>query len=51
MENRNKIISGVIGSPISHSLSPRIHNFWINKYNIQGSYKAYEVKPENFITS
>lgn len=48
-----KIIkSGVIGFPISHSLSPRIHNFWLKKYNISGSYEAIEVRPEdleNFI--
>ena len=24
----------VIGNPIQHSLSPVIHNYWMNKYNI-----------------
>jgi shikimate dehydrogenase len=37
----------VLGFPISHSLSPRIHNFWIKKYNILAEYMAIEVKPEN----
>ena len=23
----------VIGNPIKHSLSPKLHNFWINKNN------------------
>lgn len=36
----------VIGYPISHSLSPVIHNYWLKKYNIAGEYKAIEVKPE-----
>ncbi len=37
----------VIGYPISHSLSPVIHNYWLKKYGIEGSYEAVEVKPEN----
>jgi shikimate dehydrogenase len=35
-----------MGSPISHSLSPKLHGFWLKKYNISGSYTALEVKPE-----
>ena len=37
----------VIGYPISHSLSPVIHNYWLKKYNIKGEYSAIEVKPED----
>lgn len=36
----------VIGYPISHSLSPVIHNYWLKKYGIEGEYLAIEVKPE-----
>lgn len=36
----------VIGSPISHSLSPRLHSYWIKKTNIKGSYGAREILPE-----
>lgn len=39
--------AGVIGYPVSHSLSPRIHGFWLKKYGINGTYEAIEVKPEN----
>ena len=28
----------VIGNPIKHSLSPRLHNYWLQKNNIQGIY-------------
>ena len=28
----------VIGNPIDHSLSPKLHNFWINKNNINAIY-------------
>ena len=36
----------VMGSPISHSLSPKLHGFWLKHYNIRGSYTAIDVKPE-----
>lgn len=39
--------AGVIGWPVSHSLSPRLHGYWLNKYNIAGEYGAYPVEPEN----
>jgi shikimate dehydrogenase len=38
--------AAVIGQPISHSLSPKIHNFLLQKHGIQGSYSAIEV-PQN----
>ena len=28
----------VIGNPIEHSLSPKLHNFWLKKYNINATY-------------
>lgn len=43
MTNKDKIIAGVIGDPISHSLSPRLHRYWLSKYNINGEYKAFHV--------
>lgn len=41
-----KLKACVIGYPISHSLSPVIHNYWLKKYGIDGEYTAVEVKPE-----
>jgi shikimate dehydrogenase len=41
-----KLRACVIGSPISHSLSPVIHNYWLKKYGIEGEYVAIEVKPD-----
>lgn len=47
------IKAGVIGHPISHSLSPKLHQYWLKHYNIDGEYRAYDVAPEalaDFIT-
>ncbi len=29
----------VIGNPIEHSLSPKLHNYWLKKYKIDGVYE------------
>jgi len=36
--------TGIIGSPIKHSLSPIIHKYWMDMYNIKSSYDIYEPK-------
>ncbi len=33
----------VIGNPIDHSLSPKLHNYWIKKYNLDAIYAKLEV--------
>ncbi len=43
----NFIKTGVIGHPISHSKSPIIHNYWIDKYELSGAYKAIDIQPNN----
>ncbi|WP_322893189.1 MULTISPECIES: shikimate dehydrogenase [unclassified Yoonia] len=35
--------AGVIGNPISHSLSPKLHGHWLQRYGIAGSYEALHV--------
>jgi shikimate dehydrogenase len=37
----------VIGWPIKHSRSPLIHNYWLKKYEIAGSYNKIAVSQEN----
>ena len=42
----------VIGNPINHSLSPKLHNFWLEQNNINAVYekiKLEENEIENFI--
>lgn len=41
------IRAGVIGHPISHSKSPLIHGHWMEKYNIDGDYKAVDIAPDD----
>lgn len=41
------IKAAVIGHPISHSKSPIIHNHWIEKYALNGSYEAIDIHPDN----
>ena len=33
----------VIGNPVKHSLSPEIHNHWLNKYKINCVYEKLEL--------
>ena len=37
----------VIGNPIDHSLSPKLHNFWTKKYNIDAIYDKKKLKEDN----
>ena len=33
----------IIGSPVSHSLSPIMHNYWFKKYNIDAEYDLLDI--------
>ena len=33
----------VIGNPIEHSLSPMLHNYWINENNINALYEKHKL--------
>lgn len=48
MTDENRIpLAGVIGSPISHSKSPRLHGHWLRKYGIQGFYIPMDVSQDD----
>jgi shikimate dehydrogenase len=40
-------LAGVIGWPISHSRSPRLHGFWLEQHGIDGVYLPFAVRPES----
>ncbi|MBF5095028.1 shikimate dehydrogenase [Azospirillum sp. INR13] len=39
-------VAGVMGWPIGHSRSPRLHGFWLRQYGIDGAYVPLAVAPE-----
>jgi shikimate dehydrogenase len=39
-------VAGVMGWPVSHSRSPRLHGFWLDHYGIDGAYVPLAVRPE-----
>ena len=41
-------VAGVIGWPIEHSLSPRLHGHWLARYDIDGAYVPLAVEPAVF---
>lgn len=38
------MLLGVIGDPVSHSLSPVIHNMWIREHGLDATYEALQVE-------
>ena len=40
-------LAGVIGWPVAHSRSPRLHGFWLEHYGIDGAYLPFAVRPED----
>ncbi len=40
-------LAGVIGTPIAHSKSPRLHRHWLKTYGINGYYIPMEVRAED----
>ena len=43
----NKKQFAIIGNPISHSLSPVLHNYWFEKYNIDANYILLDIEEKD----
>ncbi len=41
-------LAGVMGWPVEHSLSPCLHGYWLDAYEIDGAYVPLAVAPEDF---
>jgi shikimate dehydrogenase len=41
-------LAGVIGWPVGHSRSPRLHGYWLALHGIDGAYVPLAVRPEDF---
>ena len=48
MISGNARLAGVAGWPISHSRSPRLHNFWLQEYGNDGAYLPLAIAPDDF---
>ena len=42
------MVAGVMGWPVAHSRSPRLHGYWLEKHGIDGVYIPMAVPPERF---
>ncbi|WP_162914590.1 shikimate dehydrogenase [Desertibaculum subflavum] len=42
------MVAGLMGWPVSHSRSPRLHGFWIDKHRLDAAYIPMAVRPEDF---
>ncbi len=40
-------LAGVIGHPIGHSKSPKLHGYWLKTYGLAGHYVPMDVAPED----
>lgn len=38
-------VAGVVGWPVGHSRSPRLHGYWLERYGIDGAYVPMAVPP------
>jgi shikimate dehydrogenase len=41
-------LAGVLGWPVGHSRSPRLHGYWLEQHHIDGAYVPLAVRPEDF---
>lgn len=41
-------VAGISGWPVSHSRSPRLHGFWLDRYGIDGAYIPLPIHPDNY---
>jgi shikimate dehydrogenase len=41
-------LAGITGWPVSHSRSPRLHGFWLERYRIDGAYVPLPIDPAQF---
>ena len=43
-------LAGVVGHPVRHSLSPRLHGFWLSRMGLPGHYVPLDVAPADLAT-
>ena len=46
MSSDRFLMAGLMGWPVMHSRSPKIHNYWFTKYGLAGTYVPLAIRPE-----
>src|SRR5260370_31849531 len=41
------LLAGVMGDPVTHSRSPKLHNYWLAKYGLSGVYVPLAITAEH----
>ena len=41
-------VAAVIGHPVNHSKSPRMHNYWLAQFGLEGYYIPLDIDPKKF---
>ena len=44
-------LAGILGWPVGHSKSPRLHGYWLERHGIDGAYVPLPVRPEAFASA
>ena len=42
-------LAGVLGWPVTHSRSPRLHGYWLDRHGIDGAYVPLPVAPDDLV--
>ena len=42
-------LAGVLGWPVEHSASPRLHGFWLDHHGVDGAYVPLAVAPQDLV--
>lgn len=45
------MVAGVTGWPVKHSLSPRLHGYWLRKHGLDGIYAPFPIETDRFETA
>lgn len=40
------LLAGVMGWPVMHSRSPKLHNYWFQRYGLAGTYLPLAIRPD-----
>ncbi len=50
MANQDRfLLAGVMGYPVMHSRSPRLHNYWLEQHGLLGTYVPLAIQPEGLV--